>query len=419
MYKEESIEETQALTKALDDLKIVDIENEKLKTSISNLETELKEKNKQIAEFNKKDNSKELKNKVDIMKHEIEHLTKEAKHLKTELKNSKDVMSKEVEHLTRKESKIKLFLKNAEDNLENTSSKLEDAIEEKRSLKQRLDNMKMEYMQLENKYKKLENELVFEDRKDDKTKQHYKASIQDLNIKLLKAKEQTVKIMDLYHELEIKYKASEMKLKNFNIMTGDSNKSTNNANSLDDIGTVVDDTDDYDAWADEDDGPMKKVDKKIIQLEATLTKKLNIKRNKVLKALDIICRGVGVDKLKKTLVGGKIKSAIGQYNEMKRKVLLRHKSSQIELNALNDINDRIHLLEKLIAKETEDLERCIWLIEHLAAPITKGGSNTNTFRQNVLRNNGKMLRQKERKKKKAVVKKRGYHFRHLNEEHEA
>ena len=86
---------------------------------------------------------------------------------------------------------------------------------------------------------------------------------------------------------------------------------------------------------------------------------------------------------------------------------------------MNDINDRIHLLEKLIAKETEDLERCIWLIEHLAAPITKGGSNTNTFRQNVLRNNGKMLRQKERKKKKAVVKKRGYHFRHLNEEHEA
>ena len=73
MYKEESIEETQALTKALDDLKVVDIENEKLKTSISNLETELKEKNKQIAEFNKKDNSKELKNKVDIMKHEIEH----------------------------------------------------------------------------------------------------------------------------------------------------------------------------------------------------------------------------------------------------------------------------------------------------------------------------------------------------------
>ena len=78
-------------------------------------------------------------------------------------------------------------------------------------------------------------------------------------------------------------------------MTGDSNKSTNNANSLDDIGTVVDDTDDYDAYTDEDDGHMKKVDKKIIQLEATLTKKLNIKRNKVLKALDIICRGVGVD----------------------------------------------------------------------------------------------------------------------------
>ena len=121
------------------------------------------------------------------------------------------------------------------------------------------------------------------------------------------------------------------------------------------ILNIFDDTDDYDAWADEDDGPMKKVDKKIIQLEATLTKKLGIKRNKVQKALDIICRGVGVDKLKKTLVGGKIKSAIGQYNEMKRKVLLRHKSSQIELNALNDINDRIHLLEKLIAKETVNI----------------------------------------------------------------
>ena len=48
MYHDESIEETQALSKALDDLKVLEKDNSKLKASMADLHVELEEKDKEI-----------------------------------------------------------------------------------------------------------------------------------------------------------------------------------------------------------------------------------------------------------------------------------------------------------------------------------------------------------------------------------
>jgi chromosome segregation ATPase len=434
MYKEESIEEAQALTKALDDFKIIKKENNELKALATKLEKYANEQKLQIVKLtNENQNTNELHHNIEMMEHEVEHLTEEVKSLKDELKNTKDTMAKEVDIFSRKEAKTKLFLKNTEESLENAGKKLTDALNQKGALEQRFESMKVEYAQIEIQNKNLKS-------RDRKTSESYEAKINNLKKELTNSKQQTFKILSLYNALEKKFNENETKLKNYNIIV-DNNRNdasklssstegtvnSTSANIIDDIGAPVDDDGDYDAWADEIDDDSKKqkqVDnsekEKLDNLEISLTRKLELKRSKVLKGLDIICRGVGVDTLKNTLVGDKIKSIIEQYNIMKKKILLRHKSSIIELKALNNASDRITLLENLIAKETDDLERCIWLIEHLASP-KQGAKNDNTFRQNILSipnrkaANGKTgkIPQKKRRKKKV-----GYDFRHLNEAHD-
>ena len=120
--------------------------------------------------------------------------------------------------------------------------------------------------------------------------------------------------------------------------------------------------------------------------EKNLVAKLSLKRSKVLKALEIIYRGVGSDNLKKSLNDERVQTAVQEYKDMKERVLLRHKTSQIELDSLETTTDRINLLKKLIHKETEDLERCIWLIQHLAKPTSKSRKSkaeSAAFRRNI------------------------------------
>ena len=252
-------------------------------------------------------------------------------------------MAKEVDIFSRKEAKTKLFLKNTEETLESAEKKLTDALNQKEALEQRFENMKVEYAQIEIQNKNLKS-------RDRKTSESYEAEINNLNKELTNSKQQTFKILSLYNALKKSLMKNETKLKNYNIIVNknrsDANKllsstegTVNNASAsiIDDIGAPVDDDGDCDAWADEIDDDIEKQKQydnsekeKLDKLEISLTRKLELKRSKVLKGLDIICRGVGVDTLKKTLVGDKIKPIIEQYNSMK-KILLRHKSSTIEL----------------------------------------------------------------------------------------
>ena len=90
IYKEESIEEAQALTKALDDFKVIKKENNELKALVAKLEKQLNEKKLEIVKLtNESQNTNELHHDIEMMEHEVEHLTEEVKSLKDELKIQK------------------------------------------------------------------------------------------------------------------------------------------------------------------------------------------------------------------------------------------------------------------------------------------------------------------------------------------
>ena len=213
MYHDESIEETQALSKAFDDLKVLEKENNKLKASIADLHLQVEKKDKEIgslaAETKKKTQQQDT---VDIMKHEVKHLTQKVVELKAELKNSKDVMTKEVDELRRKELKTKMFLKNTEDDLEKVQKSLDVSVSKRKAAQNSLEKLKIENSQLAHRFKKLYNEYEGFKAKSDRDAKSA-SIINELEQQLSTAKKQTLKVLDLYHNLEHKYEESEKALK--------------------------------------------------------------------------------------------------------------------------------------------------------------------------------------------------------------
>ena len=139
------------------------------------------------------------------MKHEVKHLTQKVTELKAELKDSKDVMTKKVDELRRKELKTKTFLKNTEDDLKKVQKTLDISVSKRKAAQNSLEKLKMEYSQLEHRFKKLYNE--YEEFKASSDGNAKSASIiNELEKQLSTAKNQTLKVLDLYHNLEHKYK---------------------------------------------------------------------------------------------------------------------------------------------------------------------------------------------------------------------
>ena len=261
-------------------------------------------------------------------------------------------MTKEVDELRRKELKTKMFLKSTEDDLEKVQKSLDVSVSKRKAAQNSLEKLKIENSQLAHRFKKLYNEYEGFKAKSDRDAKSA-SIINELEQQLSTAKKQTLKVLDLYHNLEHKYEESEKALKMLknassnttqNEKAGDHITRENNEPTSQSVQRNVEKStaNSQEILLNDSEGMAQQ---NINDAEKKLVAKLSLKQSKVLQALEIIYRGVGSDNLKKSLSDDRVQTALQEYKDMKKRVLWRHKSSQIELDSLETTTDRINLLK--------------------------------------------------------------------------